>query len=171
MPDLRSLGLLVRLAECGSYTQASRQMGVSVGAASKMITRLEKELGIRLLNRNTRLTSLTHQGQLLAEKANRVLEEMTEAIDLLQIERGSPLGTVKALIASPIARGCIFPLLPRFQDRYPQVQLEISCTTVHLTLRSRASTSPSLTGCTYRVNTSRGSYAHCPSWPWRVPDI
>jgi DNA-binding transcriptional LysR family regulator len=126
MPDMRSLELLVGLADRGSYTQVARRMQISVGAASKMISRLEKELGVRLLNRTTRLVSLTQQGRLLAEKSRLALAEMAEAIDLIHLEQRGPVGTVRALIASPIARYCIFPLLPRFQQSYPGITLETS---------------------------------------------
>jgi molybdenum-dependent DNA-binding transcriptional regulator ModE len=95
MPDMRSLELLVGLADRGSYTQVARRMQISVGAASKMISRLEKELGVRLLNRTTRLVSLTQQGRLLAEKSRLALAEMAEAIDLIHLEQRGPVGTVR----------------------------------------------------------------------------
>jgi DNA-binding transcriptional LysR family regulator len=125
LQDLKSLELLVRLSECRSYTETAKQMEIGIGTVSKIINRLERELGVRLLNRNTRLTSLTHQGEVMAEKAKRALYEMAQAVDLLHLENSEPVGVVKALMNSPIAKGCILPMLSAFQDRYPKVELEI----------------------------------------------
>ena len=125
MQDMRRLELLVRLAQCGSYTEVARQMQISTGNASKMISRLEKELGVRLFNRNTRLISPTHQGHLFAERARNAIDEISRAVDQLNQEKGQPVGTVRALMSPPIGRSCIIPLLARFQEQYPKIVLEI----------------------------------------------
>jgi DNA-binding transcriptional LysR family regulator len=62
---------------------------------------------------------------LFAERARIAIDEISRAVDQLNQEKSQAVGTVRALMSSPVGRGCIIPLLPRFQERYPKVGLEI----------------------------------------------
>lgn len=63
MDRLESDRMFVAVMETGSFTAAARRLGTSSGQASKLLSRLEGELGVRLLNRTTRAVSPTEAGQ------------------------------------------------------------------------------------------------------------
>ena len=53
-----------RVIERGSFAAAADDLGVSPSAVSKLVTRLELRLGVRLINRTTRRLALTHEGEI-----------------------------------------------------------------------------------------------------------
>ncbi|UQX88753.1 LysR family transcriptional regulator [Jatrophihabitans telluris] len=73
MPDLESLRLLVLIADAGSIGAAATVLGVSQPAASKRIRYLERELGLALLERQARGSTLTDQGRTVTDWARNVL--------------------------------------------------------------------------------------------------
>ena len=63
MDKLQQLRLFVRIAERGSFSAVARDCGMTQPAVSKAMAALEKQLSVRLLNRNTRHVALTQAGQ------------------------------------------------------------------------------------------------------------
>lgn len=63
--DLNDLHFFAKVVDCGSYTAAAEALGMQTSKLSRRIGALEKELGVRLLNRTTRKLSLTEAGQTL----------------------------------------------------------------------------------------------------------
>src|SRR5579872_4172362 len=70
----------VAVLETGSFSRAAARMGVSSGQASKLVARLEAELGVRLINRTTRALSATEAGQAYYERLKSLIEEF-DALD------------------------------------------------------------------------------------------
>ena len=66
-----SLAMLafVRAVECHGFTAAAHDLGVTPSAVSKLVTRLERRLGVRLLQRTTRRLALTAEGEIYFERA------------------------------------------------------------------------------------------------------
>ena len=123
--DFKCLELLVRLAQLGSFTKAAEQCGISTATASKIVTRLEDELGAQLFTRSTRAVAVTEAGQLFVEKAAAALDQIDQGIDLLRQKRECPSGTVRVMISSPIGKDYILHLLAEFMNRFPAISLEI----------------------------------------------
>ncbi|MEQ4530429.1 MAG: LysR family transcriptional regulator, partial [Mixta sp.] len=73
---LRQLRVFVSVAQHGSFSQAGQIIGLSQSAVSHSIKELEAEMGIRLLDRTTREVILTNAGQQLANRLERLLEEL-----------------------------------------------------------------------------------------------
>ena len=67
------MAVFVRAVDSGGFTPAARALGLTPSAVSKVITRLEARLGVRLLNRTTRSVSLTAEGQQYHQRAQRIL--------------------------------------------------------------------------------------------------
>ena len=67
--------MFVAVMEAGSFVAAAERLGTSSGQASKLVSRLESELGVRLLNRTTRAISATEAGQAYYERLRPLLDE------------------------------------------------------------------------------------------------
>lgn len=76
-----SLAMLafVRAVECKGFTAAAVDLGVTPSAVSKLVTRLEKRLGVRLLQRSTRHLALTAEGEIYFERVQRIVAEIEDA--------------------------------------------------------------------------------------------
>jgi DNA-binding transcriptional LysR family regulator len=71
--------VFVRAIELGGFSPAARALRMTPSAVSKLVARLEKRLGARLINRSTRKLLLTAEGQAFLERAHRVLADLDEA--------------------------------------------------------------------------------------------
>ena len=98
--------VFVRAVELGGFSPAARALRMTPSAVSKLVARLEKRLGARLVNRSTRKLLLTAEGQAFVERAHRVLADLDEA------ERAVAAGAVgaEAVVAAPCMVGAT--LLP-----------------------------------------------------------
>ena len=76
MQRLECERMFVAVMEQGSFAKAAARLGTSSGQASKLVSRLEQDLGVRLLNRTTRALSPTEVGQAYYERIRLVLEEL-----------------------------------------------------------------------------------------------
>ncbi|RJF82279.1 LysR family transcriptional regulator [Azospirillum cavernae] len=121
--------VFVHAATLGSFSAAGRALRLSPSAVSKLVSRLEERLGTRLMARSTRSLSLTPEGELYLERAQRILEEIREAERAVAFG-GAALPRGRLRVSASVAFGVRFivPLLPDFLARYPDVQLDLSLT-------------------------------------------
>jgi DNA-binding transcriptional LysR family regulator len=124
MDSISALLAFVRTAEAGSIVGAARVLGLSASAVGKRIARLEQELGTRLFQRTTRRVHLTDEGELLLQRCRRALDELSEAQADLAQRQHAPSGLLRIGLPT-IGYRFLLPVLPGFQQRYPQVQLEL----------------------------------------------
>src|ERR1700727_1325420 len=82
----KTTGLLafVRTVESGSFTNASRASGSSPSAVAKSVARLERRLGVRLLQRSTRTLGLTAEGSAYYERVAPLLRAIADADNVVQ---------------------------------------------------------------------------------------
>jgi DNA-binding transcriptional LysR family regulator len=73
------MGIFRRVIERGSFASAAEDMGLSPSAVSKLITRLELRLGVRLINRTTRRLALTPEGEIYLERSRDILRAIEAA--------------------------------------------------------------------------------------------
>src|SRR5262245_15125848 len=123
--SIRGVIGFVRTVEAGSFAGAARQLGVSPVAVSKNVQRLERRLGVRLLQRSTRKLSLTEEGRLFYERCIGPLRELEGAQAAVKDKGRSPAGRLRITAVSPFARTYVLPLLPAFSRRYPEIELEL----------------------------------------------
>ncbi|ODU07251.1 MAG: LysR family transcriptional regulator [Pseudonocardia sp. SCN 72-86] len=81
LPDLESLQLLTLVARRGSLTLAAADVGISQPMASKRVAALERRLGLQLIERSRRGSSLTPAGALVCSWAEKVLEDVETLVD------------------------------------------------------------------------------------------
>lgn len=126
MKNLVGMAIFARVAEAKSFSEAARRLGLSKSMVSKEVTRLERSLGARLLNRTTRKLSLTEIGAAFYEHCARVVQEAEEAELLVGRLHGEPRGVLK--LTTPVAFGTLHvaPALPEFLAKYPDVTVDLT---------------------------------------------
>jgi len=122
---LGSLELFCLAAELESFTAAAQAAGLSPPAVSRAIARLESRLGVSLFVRTTRQIHLTDSGRTYFEQCRQALTLMRDAESQLTGEHQAPSGLLRISVASPYGHYRVLPLLPRFRERYPRVQIDI----------------------------------------------
>ncbi len=125
MDEFAAIPVFVAVIESGGFSAAARTLGVSKSAVSKRINHLESHLGVRLLHRTTRKLSLTEAGELYYEHAAQALSAAGKAEDAVTKLQGEPQGKLK--ISSPMSFGRLHvaPLIPKFLQRYPKLQIDL----------------------------------------------
>ncbi|MBB6487385.1 LysR family transcriptional regulator [Rhizobium lusitanum] len=116
--------VFVRAVELGGFTAAATACGMTPSAVSKLVTRLEKRLGARLINRSTRRLQLTPEGCGFYERSITILADMAEA------ERHASAGEqvagyIRINTSGSFGNHVLAPLVPIFMGLYPKVSLEI----------------------------------------------
>jgi DNA-binding transcriptional LysR family regulator len=125
MKSLKGIGSFVAVVSTGSFAAAARAQGVSAVAVSKNVATLERQLGIRLLQRTTRKMNVTVEGATFYQQCLGPLRELESAQSNVQRVGSEISGLLRVTSVSPIARTFIVPLLEPFHARYPKVQVEL----------------------------------------------
>ncbi|HEX8612735.1 MAG TPA: LysR family transcriptional regulator [Telluria sp.] len=122
MADLSTFALVARQR---GFRQAARASGQSASALSQAVRRLETQLGIRLLERTTRSVAPTEAGALLLSRLEPALAQVASALDVLNVLRDTPRGTLRLNVPVSAARHFLQPMLSRFMALYPDIVLDI----------------------------------------------
>jgi DNA-binding transcriptional LysR family regulator len=126
MLNLVGMGIFARVAEAKGFSAAARRLGISKSVVSKEVSKLEKSLGARLLNRTTRKLSLTEVGAAFYEHCARILQEAEEAALLVDRLHGTPRGVLKCTAPVAFATLHIGAAIPEFLARCPDVQVDMT---------------------------------------------
>ena len=100
-------------------------LGLSPSAVSKLITRLETRLGVRLLQRTTRALHLTQEGEVFYAAARRIVGEIETLENQIAGQSGTPSGVLRVTTSLAFSTHQLAPVLSEFLARYPLVQLEL----------------------------------------------
>lgn len=123
MDRLDDLALFLRVLDSGSISAAARSLDLSVAVASQRLKRLERGLGVRLLQRTTRRLHATPEGRLLAEQGRALVEDLDALTTDLRQSAGSVSGTLRMTLSAAFGRHYISPLLPEFMALHPRLRL------------------------------------------------
>lgn len=123
--DLADLNAFVAVARAKGFRSGARKSGSSASAFSEAVRRLEAQLGVRLLNRTTRSVVPTEAGESLLARLVPVMAEMEAALDVVNVFRDRPAGTLKLNVPTSVSRLVLPDIVPRFLDAYPDILLEI----------------------------------------------
>jgi DNA-binding transcriptional LysR family regulator len=127
MPDsLQEMAVFARVVGAGSLSAAARELGLSPALVSRRLAALEARLGVRLINRTTRSLHLTDDGASYYEACTRVLSDIEEADAAVAAGRVEPRGVLRVALPASFGHQHIAPLIPRFAERYPKIQLALS---------------------------------------------
>src|SRR5512145_3275688 len=125
MDRLRAMAVFVRIVDEGSLSAAAEALAMSAPSVVRTLAALERTLGVRLMNRTTRRSSLTDEGREYYERCKRVLAEVEAADASLSARRTEPKGRLR--ITAPITYGRlrIAPLVADFMARHPGMEIEL----------------------------------------------
>jgi len=120
--------MFVAVMEAGSFTVAAQRLGTTSGQASKLVSRLEGVLGVRLLNRTTRAVAATEAGQAYFDRLRPLLDEFDSLDAAMRDASGAPRGRLR--LTAPVTFGGLelTPILNEFASRWPDIALEVSFT-------------------------------------------
>lgn len=113
------------VVRAGSLSGAGRALGLTPSALSRIISRIEARLGVRLLIRTTRALTLTPEGHAYHLAARRILADLAESEDAIA-SRTAPRGRLRVSVGPAYGHLVIVPLLAEFLARYPAILVEIS---------------------------------------------
>lgn len=125
MDKLRGMQVFVTVADCGSFSAAAAQLGISAVMVGKYIQQLELHLGSRLLERSTRRQSLSEAGKAYYTHCRQVLELVEAAEASVASLHSAPRGLLRVSAPLTLGRQVIAPLLADYLARYPEVQIEL----------------------------------------------
>src|SRR5262245_62156231 len=122
------MSIFERVVERGSFAGAAEDVGLSPSAVSKLITRLELRLGVRLINRTTRRLALTAEGEVYLERVRAILQAIGAAEAEIASVRLSPAGHLRLHTFPFIGVHYLAPALKEFLTRYPRITFDFFVT-------------------------------------------
>jgi LysR family transcriptional regulator for bpeEF and oprC len=125
MDKLRALQYFVAAARERSFSGAARNLDVSVPAVARLVTALEKSLGVALFDRTTHGLTLTADGATYLEQCQPLLQRLADVDEAITGAAARPRGTLVVGAPPILAQHCVLPELPAFHARYPDIQVDI----------------------------------------------
>ncbi len=123
MHNLNDMLLFATVANCGSFTAAAEQLNVPKSTLSQRLSRLEDELGVRLLERTTRRLRITEAGELYLNYCKRIQAEAEQAEVAIHSLLETPQGIIRISAPYDIGQGLLMPMLGEFLRQHPKIQL------------------------------------------------
>ncbi|MGP1692718.1 MAG: LysR family transcriptional regulator, partial [Giesbergeria sp.] len=122
---MHELVAFVRVAESGSFSAAARQQGMTPSAVSRQVARLEKVMGVSLLQRTTRQLRLTEAGLEVLENGRKMVAAAQATLRVADGHVGAPKGLVRVSAPKAFARQVLQSALLEFLHRYPEIDLHL----------------------------------------------
>lgn len=120
------LEILLAVVDSGGFSAAADTLDIQVARVSRAVGKVEKQLGVSILNRTTRRIELTDEGRQFIDSIRLGLTQIQRAEEEL-ISRGElPKGRLRVDAASPFVLHQLVPLIGDFQVQYPDIELELS---------------------------------------------
>nr|MBT6743445.1 LysR family transcriptional regulator [Rhodospirillales bacterium] len=124
MDRFHAVQVFVKVADCGGFAAAARDLSISPPAVTRAVALLEDRLGTRLFVRTTRSVRLTESGERFLADGRRILLELEEAEEAAVGIHAAPRGELR--ITAPVLFGRIYvtPILGDYLDCYPMVNIQ-----------------------------------------------
>ena len=118
--------VFLRVVEAGSFSEAARLLRLTPSTVSKLVSRIEARLGVRLIERSTRALSLTAEGQLYYQRSQALLKELDLIEQEISYGAAATGGTVRVNVSVAIGVLGLEPILPEFWRAYPNIVVDLS---------------------------------------------
>lgn len=132
--DLNEAAVFVKVVQAGGFSAAARQLGLPTSTVSMRVSRLERRLGITLLQRTTRRLHLTEAGTAYYHHASLGLGHMLEAEAAVDEARQQPQGHLKVTAPADLGDVLLAGLMARTRQEYPALEVELLLTDRYLDL-------------------------------------
>src|SRR5881392_2951690 len=119
------MNAFVRVIERGSFAAAATDLGLTPSALSKLVTRIEDRLGVRLLTRSTRKLALTAEGELFVARSRDILASIEAAEAEVTAASERPRGHLRVSVGTAVAKQILGPALPVFLADYSDISVEM----------------------------------------------
>jgi DNA-binding transcriptional LysR family regulator len=123
--DVHGLQAFARIAELGSFQKAAQALHLSQSALSRRISKLETDLGVRLLDRTTRRVRLTAVGRDFLPQARRLIEELETSITGLRDMAKHGSGQVALACVPTAAMHILPPVIRDYSAKHPDNRIRI----------------------------------------------
>lgn len=123
--EIASLKIVLLVKGHGSIAGAARVLGLDPSSVSRTVAAVEADLGIRLFQRTTRRLTVTEEGQSYLSRLSLLVEELDAAREDARGLRGKPAGLLRMTSSVAFAYHKIVPLLPEFQELYPDIEIDL----------------------------------------------
>lgn len=128
MIDIAELITFIKVAETGSFSEAGSQLFVTQPAISKRVAALENNLGVKLFDRIGRQVQLTEAGIRLLPKARKMSEDLQDIKRSMSLQMQDVSGELRISTSHHVGLRRLPKSLKRFQENFPEAQLEIEFT-------------------------------------------
>jgi LysR family transcriptional regulator, regulator for bpeEF and oprC len=126
MDGFAEIAVFTRVVDAHSFTAAARSLALTPSGVSRVIARLERRLGVQLLQRTTRSLGLTDDGAAYYERCKRILVDLEDAEDVLARGRQEPRGRLRVDAPVVLGRFVLGPALPGFLDAHRELAVDLS---------------------------------------------
>ncbi|MGD9922002.1 MAG: LysR family transcriptional regulator, partial [Pseudorhodoplanes sp.] len=123
--NLRQLQYFLEVSEAESVTRAAHRLHIAQPALTRHIRALERDLGVRLFDREGRGIVLTNAGLVFRERIRLVLRELDRAQVEVQALSRSPGGRIDIGLPYSISQALTRLLVKRMQDEYPRIAMRV----------------------------------------------
>lgn len=122
--DLNRVASFVQVAEAGSFSAAARLLGQPKSSLSRAVSKLERELGVVLLQRTTRKLAITEAGQRYLERARNALGMLADARAQLIDSESEPRGVVRFTAPPDDSANMLAGALASFTKAHPGIHID-----------------------------------------------
>src|SRR5262245_17977648 len=122
---ISNVGVLAAVVEGGSFARAADALGLSRSGVSRAVSRLEARVGVRLLDRTTRVVALTDEGRRLYSEVAPLLSGIEDAVTITSGSSVSVRGRLRVNVDAFFSRLLFTPHVAEFLALYPDLSLEL----------------------------------------------
>lgn len=122
---LQEMAVFVRVVETGSFSEAARQLDLSPSAVSRAISRLEKALATRLMQRTTRKLRLSEAGEEVFKRCREMVDAARSVMEISGQHTQEPEGLIRVSVPKAVGRFVIHPHITDFLRLYPRVDVQM----------------------------------------------
>lgn len=128
MERSHEMGIFIRVVEEGGLSAAARTLNLAPSTISKVMTRLEERLGVRLMNRTTRQFKLTAEGEEFYKRSRAIIQDIEEAEAAISRAKAELSGTLRVISMVAFGNYQLVPIIPEFLARHPGLHIDLALT-------------------------------------------
>ena len=125
LDHLPDLVVFAKVVDLGGFTAASKALSISQATVSRRVAGLEEHLGISLLDRSTRVVSITDAGNIFYRHAKHIMDEQNAISSVLMGMAARPSGKLRVSAPVEFGRIVLTPIIIKYLSTYPDVSLKL----------------------------------------------